>query len=606
MNLDQPVATSETQPTIAASPADQQPARFTGRAADLIVECLVRSGVSVMFGLPGDTGVDLYDALYQRTSDIKHVLTRDERHAAAMADAYARTTNSVGVVEVSSGGGTTYVVGGMGEAFAASVPVLLITSDIHRGSRNTGALTEIDQVGLFSAVTKWRRMVEDGSDLPDLIREALYQATTGRPGPVALIVPEDVLAAYVDVDLGSFQRPDCQPLIRLPRERGLADQQLVQQAAAALSNARRPAILAGSGVHISHAYEALNELAEAAGIPVATSIHGKGVIADSNPWCLGVVGGNGGREYANDYLSSCDAILLVGTRGNATDSYGWGEHVRKNATTIAIDISEEHLGRNFPDSIRLLGDAQTVLNQLTNTIDLPLDTNRKVVLANELAQSKKAWQRSGPTMAERASEPLRLLAEHVVHIAHEVLGSDALVLADPGTPTPNVVDFWDLENSERSVLIPRGHGPMGWAIPASIGASFAMPGRQIVCFTADGSFAMSCGELETAHRFQLPIVFIQLTNFSLGWIKMLQHLYEGGRYFGVDPGPIDSVKVAEACGLSAIRVKSLDELTVALERAKDSKAPLYVDVEVKHMIESAPAVAPWQAALSGHSERPVY
>jgi acetolactate synthase I/II/III large subunit len=172
-------------------PAVAEPGHAPGerRGCDVLVDALVAAGVTTLFGVPGDTGVALYDALYRRTDDIRHILARDERHAAAMADAYARSGNRVGVVEVSSGGGTTYVVGGLGEAYAAGVPVLLITSDIHAGSRGTGALTEIDQVAMFSAVTKWTRVAENADELPELVARALEEAVSGRPAPVALIVP---------------------------------------------------------------------------------------------------------------------------------------------------------------------------------------------------------------------------------------------------------------------------------------------------------------------------------------------------------------------------------------------------------------------------------
>jgi acetolactate synthase I/II/III large subunit len=603
VNLRNDGRTSNIHPTAEASATNPQP--FSGRGADVLVECLIRAGVSTIFGLPGDTGVDLYDALFRRTADIQHVLTRDERHAATMADAYARAKGTVGVVEVSSGGGTTYVVGGMGEAFAAAVPVLLITSDIHRGSRGTGALTQIDQSALFTAVTKWRHVVEDVRDIPELLRTALAQATSGRPGPVALIVPEDVLADRAALDPGSFAGQDGQPLLELPRERPAADQLLVRRAAAALNAAIRPAIVAGSGVHLSRAYDALERLADQLAIPVATSIHGKGAISDTSPWRLGVAGANSGRKLANDYLSTADLVLLVGTRGNATDTYPWGDPARANATTITIDITGQPISRNFPGSISLVGDARTVLEQLLAST-VPAAADQKAALAGELATAHRTWTAPLPMPAERAARSEQLNPQHVVQIAREVYGSSALVLADPGTPTPNAVMHWDLADSGRSVLVPRGHGPMGWAVPGAIGAAFAEPGRRVVSFTADGSFAMCCGELETAHRFQLPITFIQLTNFSLGWIKMLQHLYEGGRYFGVDPGPIDAVMVAQACGVAAIRVRSLDELTAALEQTTRNSAPLYIDVNVTHLIAAPPAVAPWQAAISGDSQRPVY
>jgi acetolactate synthase-1/2/3 large subunit len=270
------------------------------RGADLLVEALIASGVTDIFGVPGDTGVVFYDALYFRAGRLRHILVHDERDAAKMADAYARVTNRVGVVEVSSGGGTTFVVGGLGEAFAASIPVLLIASDIHASSRNSGALTEIDQMALFRAVTKWRRVVERAREIP---------------------------AAVSDT--------------RLPRKRPLGDPAMVFQAADILAHAKQPAILAGSGVHTSAAWAELASLAEKAGIAVATTIHGKGAIADSNPWSLGTAGNNGAREHANRYLREADAVLLVGTRANATDTNSWTGATRRGVPVIQIDIDAE-------------------------------------------------------------------------------------------------------------------------------------------------------------------------------------------------------------------------------------------------------------------------
>jgi acetolactate synthase-1/2/3 large subunit len=240
--------------------------------ADLLVECLVRLGVSTLFGVPGDTGVSFYDALYKRTGDIRHVLARDERNAAYMADAYARLTRTAGVVEVSSGGGSTYVVGGLGEAYAASVPVLLIASDIPVASRGSGALTELDQRALFSAVTKWHGLVESAASLPRLLTEALRQATLGRPAPVVLVIPEDVLDEHVGLDLDD--RHTTTRKFTTPLERPTAEAGSVSRAATLLASASRPAVVAGSGVHWSGAYSSLAALVEHSGIPVATTIHG--------------------------------------------------------------------------------------------------------------------------------------------------------------------------------------------------------------------------------------------------------------------------------------------------------------------------------------------
>jgi acetolactate synthase-1/2/3 large subunit len=566
---------------------------FSGRGADLLVECLVRAGIGRLFGVPGDTGVVFYDALYHRSNDIHHVLARDERHAAAMADGFARATNTIGAVEVSSGGGTTYVVGGLGEAYAAAVPVLLITSDIHRASRGTGALTEIDQEALFSAVTKWRATVEDPRRIPELVAEALTEITSGRPAPAALILPEDVLDEAVTVPVAAFD--GLADAARLPRERPAAPEPDVDRAAELLAQAEAPAILAGSGVHLSGAWANLRRLSDRAGIPVATTIHGKGAIADDSPWSIGTAGNNGGRDEVNAYLAEADVVLLVGTRANATDTNGYTSPPR-DAQIVAIDIERGLAGRNYPSSLVLAGDADRVLGQLAD----------RIPEAPQRADRLRA--RFAPRPPE-AAEPLpdgQLLPADVIRLLQDVLGERAAVVADPGTPTPNVAVSWRTAEAGRDVIVPRGHGPMGYAIPAAVGVAFARPDRPVLALTADGSFAMACGELETVARYRLPIVFVQFTNHSLGWIKMLQHLYTGRRYFGVDPGTADAAAIAEASGIRGVRARSLAEVEEAVRKAVAGGEPVYLDVEVPHMIDRTPPVPAWTRSLAGDAERPVY
>jgi acetolactate synthase I/II/III large subunit len=570
------------------------------RGADLLAESLIASGIDTLFGLPGDTGVVFYDALFSRTDRLHHVLARDERHAATMADAYARITNRVGVVEVSSGGGTTYVVGGLGEAAASGIPILLITSDIHRSSRGTGALTEIDQLALFSAVTKWRTIVERGRDIPGALEAALTAATTGRPGPAALIIPEDVLDEPVKprrfvIDASA---------ICVPRNRASAPPASVAATANMLALAERPLIIAGSGVHTSQAWEELAMLAESAAVPVATTVHGKGAIPDVDRWSIGVVGNNGARDYANSYASRADAVLIVGSRANATDTNSWTGPPRQSVAIAQIDVDAGRAGHNFPGSTRLVGDAKLILGQIA-TIGRPADHTTRATRSGEIARRRTDWERAN---ADRQPDGHngQLAPAEIVRLLNKVLGPDTIVIADPGTPTPNVAAYWETANAGRTVIAPRGHGPMGYAIPAAIGAAFARPGQPIVSLTADGSFAMACGELETVSRFGLPILFVQFTNHSLGWIKMLQHLYNGRRYFGVDPGTIDAVGVAQACGVPAERVTDYARLEELAKGFAADLKPLYIDITVPHMIDHPPPVSSWISGLAGNATRPVY
>lgn len=568
----------------------------TVSGAELLVEGLAGAGVQHVFGVPGDTGVALYDALAQRQEQIRHILARDERHAAKMADAYARARNHVGVVEVSSGGGASFVVGGLGESFAASTPLLLISTDIHARSRGSGALTELDQEALFSAVTKWRATVHRAADLPGLLVEALRRATTGRPAPTALIVPEDVL------DDRTERRQWPIASTEVPRDRPSVDDGVLIKAAQALSEARRPAIVAGGGVHLSGAYNALRSVAERGGIPVATSIHGKGSYPEGAPWSLGVAGANGAREHANDYLSNADAVLLVGTRANATDTNSFTAPPRTNCTIIQVDIDADRVLRNYPAGIPVIADAKTALESLVEVLP-ERDEERATELVEWCTERRQRWCEAVPPEVDGRVHPAAVIRE-----LQKGMPPDTVVVSDCGTPTPFTAAYWEADGTERNPLIPRGHGPMGYAIPGAIGAALAHPGRPVLALTTDGSFAMACGELETVARLQLPIMYVQFTNDSFGWIKMLQHLYHEGRYFGVDLGTVDARAAAEAFGLTSVRVSNIDDLRGTIARRDPTGGPLYVDVPVPSLSALHPPVAPWQAALAadGPVERPVY
>jgi acetolactate synthase I/II/III large subunit len=570
--------------------------QFEGRGADILAECLIDAGVDLIFGVPGDTGVVFYDALYQRTDLIRHVLARDERHAAFMADGYARTTNRVGVCEVSSGGGADFLVSGLGEAYAASVPILAITSDIHRSSRGSGAITEINQEMLFSAVTNLAMTIESAKQIPDFIRMLLHAATTGRPAPVVAIFPEDVFDEHASVTI-----PEMTSMVPLDRE--AASSRAAGKAAELLADALKPAIVAGGGVHLSAAWSELQVLVEKAGIPVATTIHGKGAIAETHPLSLGVVGANGARPFANQYLAEADVVLFVGTRANSTDTNGFTSPPRVGPQIIQIDIDTMRAGRNFPQSHDLVGDAKTTLQLIVN--EIPEDAERGASIIAQIREWRSAWR-----LAE--VEPRRLLdadlldPRDVIIALQEEMPADVVVVAEPGTPTPNVAAYWECPAPGRTVIDPRGHGPMGYVIPAAMGVSLADPERSVLGLCGDGSFAMACGELETAHRLNLPIFYVQFTNNSLGWIKMLQHLYLGQRYFGVDPGPMNYVGVATAMGLDAVRVNSLEQLREAVREWLTHRRPTFIDVPTPDPMTLTPPVAPWVAALEGATNRPVY
>jgi acetolactate synthase I/II/III large subunit len=561
----------------------------------VLVAALVRCGLDTVFGFPGDTSVAFYDALSRRRDAIRYLLAHDERHAGYMADAYARTRRRLAVCEASSGAGAVYLASGLGESFAASIPVLAITTDNPRGSRGTAAISEIDQEKLFEAVTKWRRCAGHAAELPGLVAEAAAAAVTGRPGPAVLIIPEEVLTQEV----AAADLTACEPAAaQVPGQRPAASPAAVAAAAAHLAAAQRPVLVAGGGVHLSGAWPALQRLAEHAALPVATTIHGKGALDEAHPLALGVIGGNGARDYANTWVADSDLVLFAGTRANATDTMGFTVPARGRQPVIHIEIDGERAGRNYPESLPLAGDVATVLEQLRAQVPAAASGGR-ARRAAEVAAAARAWERQQDP--EPVTPPGVLHPRHIVKTLHARFGGRTWLVADAGTPTPYLSCYWQPAGGAWRVVIPRGHGAMGYAIPASIGIAAAHPGDRVLCLTTENSAAMALAEWETARRLGLPVTYAVLDNRSLAWIKMIQHLYLGRRYFAVDPGPIDPVQLARGMGVPGARARDVNELDVLAKEAIGRAGPSVIHVAVPEHMDVPPPVPPWLAALSGQS-----
>ncbi len=571
--------------------------------AELLVDALVCHGVDTVFGFPGDTSIAFYDVLARRTGDIRHVLAHDERHAGFMADAYSRTTRRLGVCEASSGAGAVYLASGLAEAFASSIPLLAITTDNNRRSHGTAPISEVDQQQLFAACTKWRRSADRTADIPALVEEAISVAVQGRPGPVVLILPEDVLE-----DAGAPEQPATgtpTTMAVVPGARAMASPEAVRDAAARLAEAERPTVVAGGGAHLSGAGPELVRIAEHLAMPIATTIHGKGVVDEAHPLALGVVGSNGARDYANEWVAGSDLVLFVGTRANATDTVGFTTPARNGPTILQIDADVERAGRNYPGSIALVGDATTALQQVLTQVPAAPESVR-AGRAEELAARREEWaQRSGESTP--ALDPGVLFPRDVVRTLRDAFGRDTWVVADAGTPTPYLSCYWEAPGDGWRVVIPRGHGPMGFALPASIGIAVAHPGQRVLCLTTENSVAMAVGEWETAKRLRLPVTYVVLDNTSMAWIKMIQHLYAGGRYFAVDPGPIDPVQLGLGMGVVGARAHSLNQLAALATEAAAANGPTLIHVAVPEHMDVPPPVAAWQAALSGAPRsRPIH
>ncbi len=551
--------------------------------AEAVVEMLRAHGVEVIFGLCGDTSLPLYDAL-ARQGSIRHVLTRDERHAAYMADGYARVTGRVGVCEGPSGGGATYLLPGLVEANESSIPVLGINTDVSVSSRNRFTLTELDQRALMKPLTKWNAILDRAADIPRVFRAAFENMTTGRPGSAHIALPFDVQNGTVedsdvwaDPSLGSF-----------PSRRTGPDPFIVELAAKLIRSAKAPLFICGGGVVISRAESELLELAEKLSAPVATSISGKGSIDEQHALAAGVVGSNGGTPETRAIVDAADLVLFVGCRAGSVTTERWRHPAPGKAKVIHIDVDPAVPGTNYRVDVPLIGDARLCLAALNDATNGSRNSNDFSVerRKNEKFEKFRA-------LAESNETPIK--PERVVAELSKGLDGDAIVVADPGTPCPYLSAYYVVRGTGRRYFSNRAHGALGYALAASVGAHYGRPSVKALAVMGDGSFGMCAGELETVVRLKLPITFVVISNATYGWIKAGQKTGYAQRYFSVDFGVTDHAKVAAAFGVRSWRVTHPSELGPVLKNALSSAEPTLVDIVCQPLHEAQAPVSEWVA-----------
>jgi acetolactate synthase I/II/III large subunit len=563
-------------------PVEAPAATLSG--AEAVVEMLRAHGVEVIFGLCGDTSLPLYDAL-SRLGGVRHVLTRDERHAAYMADGYARLSGKVGVCEGPSGGGATYLLPGLVEANESSVPVLGINTDVSVSSRNRFTLTELDQRALMKPLTKWNTVLDRSADIPRVFRKAFEEMTTGRSGAAHIALPFDVQNGpversdvWADPTLGSF-----------PSRRTAPDPDLVELAAKLLRKARNPLFICGGGVVLSGAESELFALAEQLGAPVATTISGKGSIDERAAHSVGVVGSNGGTPETRALVDAADVVVFVGCRAGSVTTERWRHPAAGRARIVHIDVDPAVPGANYKVDVPLIGDARLCLSSLHRS----LEGYRREADLSPVEEKKRAKFAKFEALARSDETPIK--PERVVFELQKALDPDAIVVADPGTPCPYFSAYYLVKGSGRRYFSNRAHGALGYALAASIGAHYARPRVKTVAVMGDGSFGMCVGELETAVRLRLPITFVVISNAVYGWIKAGQKSGYDQRYFSVDFGVTDHAKVAEAFGVKSWRVFEPGSLHAALKSAVAHGGPSLVDVVCQPLHEARAPVSEWVA-----------
>ena len=572
----------------ASSQISRQNAQARPTGADLLVRMLVAYGVDTIFGVPGDTNVPLYAALRDAQDKLRHIMARDERSAGFMADAYARLSHRPAVVEVPSGAGALYAIPPIAEAQQSSIPLLLITSDTPISMEGQGVITELDCAKLFETVTKSSYQVKSARKIPEIIRRAFRLMTTGRPGAVHLAIPEDILAEAIDPETVSCHvEASCRTA---PAYRTTVSQESLVALLDMISSAQRPLFILGGGVNASDAGAVVTRVAEILNIPAVTTITGQSAIPDHHPLSIGVIGDNGFHPHAMRALEEADLLIYLGSKIGSVATIGWTfPSPMPGRKIVQIDVDPVALGNNTDNVLSLCGDIRGIFEDLTS---LCSETHvcPQTWINHLNAQRARFWEQVGPIPA--ADTPI-LQPQHVIQALGESLRGQVTLLSDAGTPTPNLTRFLRLDAAGSRLIIPRAFGGLGYAIPAVVGAWLAQPDVKIIGLFGDGSFSMSCGELETLRRLNVPALLLHFNNACFGWIKALQRSHGHNATYSVDFSADNVARIAEAFGLRSWRVTTMSQLTAALEEGLAHKGPAFIDIAIESIADVSPPVFSW-------------
>jgi acetolactate synthase-1/2/3 large subunit len=548
------------------------------KAANVILEALKREGVDTIFGFPGGVLLPLYDALYD--SDLRHILVRHEQGAGHAADGYARASGRVGVCMATSGPGATNLVTPIANAYMDSVPLVAITGQVSRHLIGLDSFQEADVTGITLPIVKHSYLVKNSADLPRIIREAFYIASTGRPGPVVIDIPVDVTKEEMDFD------PDVLPALKLPGYRPTlkGHPKQIREAARVIAAAERPVIYAGGGVVIAGGSDELRELALYGHIPVATTLTGKGCFPEDHELSMGMVGMHG-TPYANYALSQADLIFAVGVRFDDRVT-GKLEAFAPHAKYIHVDVDPAEISKNVAIDVPIVGDAKRVLAALLSELKkVELSPDRHLPWMEQVER----WKRDHPLII-REPEDGEIMPEWAVNKIWEVTRGEALVCTEVGQHQMWAAQHY-LCRHPRRFISSGGLGTMGFGFPAAIGAQVACPDQLVIDIAGDGSFQMTLQELATAVQHGLPVKVCIINNQWLGMVRQWQELFWNGRYSQtcMECQP-DFVKLAEAYGAEGHRVSRPEDLEEVLRLAFASEGPAVIDIRVKREANVYPMI----------------
>ena len=545
--------------------------------AEIVVECLKEQGVDTVFGYPGGTILNVYDALYKNSDEIRHILTSHEQGAAHAADGYARATGRVGVCLATSGPGATNLVTGIATAYMDSVPVVAITCNVNLPLLGKDTFQEVDIAGVTMPITKHGYIVKDVTKLADTIRKAFRIAREGRPGPVLVDITKDVTANTCE-----YEKREPLPF-KNPCKYTDAD---IEQAITLMKAAQRPFIYVGGGAVISEAYKEVRELAEILDTPVCDTLMGKGVMDGHDPKYTGMIGMHG-TKASNFGVSECDLLIALGARfsdrvvGNAAK-------FASGAKILHIDIDAAEIDKNIKTTASVVGDLKEILTKINEKLP---------------KQQHTEWMAHIEELKEKyplSYDPSELSCPYIMQEIDRITKGEAIITTDVGQHQMWASQYYTY-TMPRTFLSSGGLGTMGYGLGACIGAQLGQPDKICINIAGDGCFRMNMNELATASHYNIPIIEVVINNHVLGMVRQWQTLFYGKRYSQtVLSEQVDYCMVAKGLGCEAIRVSKKEEVDAAIQKAIDLKRPVLIECiipEDDKVFPMVPAGAPISEAF---------
>lgn len=539
--------------------------------AEIVLECLLEQGVDTVFGYPGGSVLNLYDALYKYSDKIRHVLTAHEQGAAHAADGYARSSGKVGVVIATSGPGATNLVTGIATAYMDSIPVVAITGNVPVNLLGLDSFQEIDITGVTMPVTKHNFIVKNIEDLADTIREAFLIANTGRKGPVLIDIPKDITVKETE-----YVKKIIDPVSNYYADI-TSDQ--IKEVIDLIENSQRPLIYAGGGVIASEAYESLKEFVEKIDAPVSSSLMGQGSFDNTDDRYIGMLGMHGTVTSAYA-VTECDLFIGLGTRFSdrvICDIKSFAP----NAKIVHIDIDPAEVNKNIKVDLQLLGDVKCILDILNKEIK---PKNNK-----EWLDKVYSWKKEYPLkMVEEDDE--MVTPQYVLETLNELAGEKAIITTEVGQHQMWTAQYYKFKYP-RTFISSGGLGTMGFGLGASLGAQVANPDKRVINVAGDGSFHMNCNELVTAYKQQIPIIELLFNNNVLGMVRQWQRLFYGKRFSQTTlDRDTDYVKLAEAYNVRGYRITKKSEVRDVLTKALSENTPALIECVIDRDINVLPMI----------------